>query len=336
MEWSIISEQDEFYIQRCLSLARAGFGFVSPNPMVGAVLVENGKVIGEGWHRKYGEAHAEVNAISAVTEITRLPFSTLYVNLEPCAHFGKTPPCADLIIASRIKRVVVGCTDSHDKVSGKGINSLREKGIEVVTPVLENACKDFNRRFFTYHEQKRPYIILKWAQTPDGFMGLPFMQSSRSGGYKITNLDIDTLSHKWRSEEDAILIGYRTYIHDHPLLTTRLFPGKSPRRFVIKYPTTGNKSREDTQLTAEGYTILPENLTEALAILHEQKVTSLIVEGGAATLRHFLENNLWDEARILVGAHPLGHGIPAPAIPAAPSKEMKISNNQLYYVRRHV
>ena len=219
--------RDEMYMSRCLQLAALGLGKVQPNPMVGAVIVHHDTIIGEGWHRQYGQGHAEVNAFASVTQPELLKESTMYVSLEPCSHFGKTPPCADAIIRHGIPKVVIGTVDSNAKVNGGGIKKLQDAGIEVVTGVLADQCKELNRRFFTYHEQKRPYVILKWAMTRNGYMDID-RQQQPDGQYWITNPELKTIVHQWRSEEDAILIGYNTMVNDKPQLTTRLFPGRSP------------------------------------------------------------------------------------------------------------
>ncbi len=231
---------DESFMHRCLELARLGAGYVAPNPMVGAVLLHEGRIIGEGWHKEYGKAHAEVNCINAVKESERqfISQSTLYVSLEPCAHHGKTPPCTDLIIRHKIPRVVIGCRDSFKEVDGKGIEKLKAAGIEVETAVLEQECRELNKRFFTFHTKQRPYIILKWAQTSDGFIaplippkvGISEPQTQR---LFISNEYSNILVHQWRSEEAAIMVGTNTALLDNPELTTRLWPGPSPVRLVI-------------------------------------------------------------------------------------------------------
>lgn len=221
---------NEFYMQRCLELAAMGAGQVAPNPMVGAVLVHQGRIIGEGYHRQYGQAHAEVNCVNSVAEEERslIPLATMYVSLEPCAHHGKTPPCADLIVAQGIKQVVIGCMDTFSAVAGKGIEKLEKAGIKVETGVLEAECRQINRRFFTFHEQQRPYIVLKWAQSRNGLV-------AGAGGVpvRISNKYSDRLVHKWRSEEMGILAGTRTAINDNPRLNNRLWTGKDPVRIII-------------------------------------------------------------------------------------------------------
>ncbi len=316
---------DEHYMRRCLQLAALGLGKTSPNPMVGAVIVHQGRIIGEGYHHQCGQPHAEVNAINSVKNIELLKESTLYVNLEPCSHFGKTPPCADAIIRYGIPKVVIGSIDYHDKVNGAGVRKLREAGIEVVENVCEKECEELNRRFFTFHQKHRPYIILKWAQTRDGYMDID-RSDSETTTYWITNPALKVLAHKWRGEEDAILVGYRTMLNDRPQLTTREYPGKDPQRFVMQ---------RGTDIIAHlPYTPLPENAEEAIQQLYNLKIQSVIIEGGKNTLEKFIAAGLWDEARILVGNQTWGKGLKAPVIPEIPQKTVNIDDNLLIYVRR--
>lgn len=318
---------DEQYMARCLQLASLGLGKVQPNPMVGAVIVHNGEIIGEGWHRQYGQGHAEVNALASVKQPELLPQSTLYVNLEPCSHFGKTPPCADAIIRNRIPKVVIGTVDSNSKVNGGGIKKLQDAGIKVITNVLSEACRELNRRFFTFHEQHRPYIILKWAMTANGYMDIDRSKEPVEN-YWITNTELRTIVHQWRSEEDAILVGYNTLINDKPQLDTRFFPGKSPKRYVMQH--------DEAVDIAQPYTILSENIEEALLQLYEEKVQSVIVEGGRKTLQRFIESNNWDEARILIGNQRWDKGVLAPTIIGIEEKQISIDHNLIRYVRRYV
>lgn len=318
---------DEIYMQRCLQLASLGLGDVQPNPMVGAVIVKDGQIIGEGYHHKYGGPHAEVNAIHSVENKELLKESTIYVNLEPCSHFGKTPPCADLIVRMGIPKVVVGTVDYHDKVNGHGIAKLQEAGIEVVTGVCEADCVELNRRFFTYHRQHRPYVILKWAETADGFMDIDRSTNS-TDSYWITNPALKVVVHKWRSEEDAILVGYNTMVNDKPQLTTRLYPGKDPQRYLMQ--------RGNEQVAPLPCILTPSNVEECLQIMYDNRVQSVIVEGGRKTLDLFLASGLWDEARILVGNQRWGKGLPAPALALTPDKIEVMDNNKIMYVRRHL
>ena len=315
-------------MSRCISLARLGAGNVSTNPMVGAVVVHNGKIIGEGYHRKCGEAHAEVNAINSVKDQSLLPESEIYVSLEPCAHFGKTPPCADLIIEKKIRKVYVGCLDPFSKVDGKGIQKLRAAGVEVVVGVLEKECQELNRRFFTSVNLKRPYVILKWAQSIDGYI------DKDCKPVRISNHQTEILNHKWRSEEDAILVGYNTALRDNPSLTNRLWAGKNPLRVVLdrdlKLPRdlklfdgaarTVVFTGKEVEADLSGVTVAKIDFerddvaAQVLSALYEMKVQSLIIEGGANTHRKFIDAGLWDEARIFVADVTFGSGTKAAEI----------------------
>lgn len=318
---------DEQYMRRCLQLAALGLGYTSPNPMVGAVLVHHDVIIGEGYHHRCGEAHAEINAINSVKNKELLKESTLYVNLEPCSHFGKTPPCADAIIRYGIPKVVVGSIDFHDKVNGAGVRKLREAGVEVVENVCRKDCEELNKRFFTFHRQHRPYIILKWAQTRDSYMDIDRTDGNTTS-YWITNPALKVLAHKWRGEEDAIVVGYRTMCNDQPQLTTREYPGKNPQRFVMQ--------RGDNIISPQPCTPLPDNAQEAVKTMYNFNIQSVIIEGGKQTLTKFLEEDLWDEARVLVGNQTWGKGLLAPKIPGIPQKTISIDDNQLIYVRRQL
>ena len=318
---------DESYMHRCLQLAALGLGQTSPNPMVGAVIVHHDIIVGEGYHHRCGEAHAEINAINAVKDKALLKECTLYVNLEPCSHFGKTPPCADAIIRYGIPKVVIGSIDYHDKVNGAGVHKLREAGVEVVENVCRKECEELNKRFFTFHRKHRPYIILKWAQTRDGYMDID-RSTSNTTTYWITNPALKVLTHKWRSEEDAILVGYRTMLNDQPQLTTREYPGKNPQRFVMQ--------RGEEIISSLPYTPLPDDAKEAVEKLYDLNIQSVIIEGGKKTLEKFLEADLWDEARILVGNQTWGKGLPAPELPGVSEKTVTIDDNLLMYVRRQL
>ena len=304
----------ETYMYRCLQLAALGAGQVAPNPMVGSVLVYNNIIIGEGYHQQYGQAHAEVNCLNSVAEKNKgfISNSTLYVSLEPCAHYGKTPPCADLIIKNNIKTVIIGCRDSYDEVDGKGIQKLKSAGITVTSGVLEKESLELNRRFFTFHTQKRPYIILKWAQTEN----LKIAAADFSA-VKISNDTSNRLVHKWRSEEAAILVGFNTALLDNPSLTNRLWSGKNPVRLVIdrhlKLPVSHhlfNKKiktivfNEHRQSAEDGLLYYKleaaKNLIPSLLkALFELGIQSVLVEGGAGLLQSFINNNYWDEAKVI-------------------------------------
>ncbi|PTQ96936.1 diaminohydroxyphosphoribosylaminopyrimidine deaminase [Mucilaginibacter yixingensis] len=336
------------YMQRCLELASLGIGHVSPNPMVGAVIVHNDSIIGEGYHRQYGQAHAEVNAVndalhkhSNAAEL--LADATIYVSLEPCAHYGKTPPCADLIIKHRIPRVVVGCRDPFPAVDGKGIEKLQAAGVEVTLGVLEQECLHLNRRFFTRVQQHRPYIILKWAQTKDGFFA-----PEDGSQFWITGPEAKHLVHKWRSEEDAILVGKNTVFADNPQLSTRNWPGRSPKRVVIdrrlELPETMNvfdNSVETFIFNEVKFDFVGKNKYIALEdfnyfvpqyILYQlylQDVQSVIIEGGAATLKTFIDAGLWDEARVFTGDKVLNMGIQSPFIKGVMVSQSTIGSDTL-------
>ena len=317
-------------MQRCLQLALTGAGNVAPNPMVGALLSHNDSIIGEGWHQQYGRAHAEVNCINSVSEQDRslIEESTLYVSLEPCAHFGKTPPCADLIISTKIPRVVIGCRDSYEEVNGKGIEKLRLAGIEVITGILEEEAIKINERFFTFHKQSRPYIILKWAQSSDNKIA-----NADLSKVVISNDFTNRLVHKWRSEEAGIMVGTNTALYDNPSLNIRLWKGNDPVRVVIdkylKIPGTFNL------LSGNISTLIFNNTTETesgklkyfkidftqpvgpqiLQKLYHLKLQSVLVEGGANLLQSFIDSHLWEEARVITNQHLIiGKGIAAPVL----------------------
>jgi len=341
----------EQYMQRCLDLAVLGMGSVSPNPMVGAVIVHQENIIGEGYHQQYGRAHAEVNAVNDVVSRYNnadalLKESTIYVSLEPCAHYGKTPPCADLIIEHRIPCIIIGCRDPFDQVNGKGIEKLQEAGLEVVTGILEDECKWLNRRFFTRVQHKRPYIILKWAQTADGYFA-----PADSKQLWITGEEAHRLVHKWRSEEDAILIGKNTVAVDNPQLNTRHWSGKSPKRVIIDrklelpqnlhiYNQSAetivfNEVRTDIEgkikyIALEDFDrFVPQYI---LFQLYLQDIQSVIIEGGAYTLNSFIEAGLWDEARIFTSKTELKSGIKSPEIHGTVDEHLQIGDDQLQII----
>jgi diaminohydroxyphosphoribosylaminopyrimidine deaminase/5-amino-6-(5-phosphoribosylamino)uracil reductase len=335
-------------MQRCLDLAALGMGKVSPNPMVGAVIVHDGKIIGEGYHQQYGQAHAEVNAINdALAKFDNagelFKKSTIYVSLEPCAHYGKTPPCADLIIKHHIPKVVVGCRDPFDQVDGKGIEKLKDAGIEVLVGVLEDECKWLNRRFFTRVQQHRPYIILKWAQTADGFFA-----PDDNKQHWITGLESRKLVHQWRGEEDAILVGKNTVLADNPQLNVRYGDGRSPKRIVIdrRLELKNNLHVFDqsvetlifneikTAIDGKNKYIALEDFDRyvpqyILYQLYLQDIQSVIIEGGAYTLNSFIEAGLWDEARIFTGETTLTTGIKAPKINGIIAEEIPSGKDHL-------
>ena len=328
----------EQYMRRCIELARSGFGATAPNPMVGAVIVHNDKIIGEGYHQKFGGPHAEVNAINVVADKSLLCDSTLYVNLEPCAHFGKTPPCADLIIQPQIPRIVVANEDPNPAVKGKGIEKLKNAGIEVTTDVLKAEGEELNKRFFSYHRKSRPFIILKWAQTEDGYIDVIRSHTQPQKPTWITTEEARMLVHKWRSEEQAIMVGTNTAFLDNPKLNVREWTGKSPIRIVIdrtlrlpqnlnlfdgSIPTlifTQQEVEEQDMPNVEYITIpfdeyLPEHI---LGGLYRKQVQSLIIEGGTKLINTFRTANLWDEARVFTGQKYFITGIEAPRLETSP------------------
>jgi diaminohydroxyphosphoribosylaminopyrimidine deaminase / 5-amino-6-(5-phosphoribosylamino)uracil reductase len=346
----------EYFMHRCLQLAKLGAGNTAPNPMVGAVLVYGGHIIGEGYHQKYGEAHAEVNAITQAVsngQTDSIHQSTLYVSLEPCAHFGKTPPCADLIIKYKIPKVVIGCRDPFKEVDGKGIEKLKAAGVEIEVGVLEDECKELNKRFFTFHTKHRPYIILKWAETGDGYIAAPLnppeggtFDESANKRLLISNEYTNRMVHKWRSEEAAILVGTNTAVNDDPELTTRLWKGSSPIRLVVDMhlrlpsslkifnhaaPTIIFNSKthsEESEWSAPsplervGVRCLYYQVTEDVSLAHQivnalyrLKIQSVIVEGGAKLLQSFIDDGMWDEVRVIRNMQlAIGNGLPAPIL----------------------
>ncbi|AJR04568.1 bifunctional diaminohydroxyphosphoribosylaminopyrimidine deaminase/5-amino-6-(5-phosphoribosylamino)uracil reductase RibD [Siansivirga zeaxanthinifaciens] len=308
----------EYYINRCLEIAKNGLGTTRPNPMVGSVIVYNNKIIGEGFTSPYGGNHAEVNAINSVKDQSLLKDATIYVTLEPCSHFGKTPPCSDLIIKNKIPNVVIGCIDDNEQVAGKGIKKLKEAGCHVVVGVLEAACRAHHKRFFTFHNKKRPYIILKWAETVDGFIAPK--QKSEQKPVWITNTISRQWVHKWRTEEQAILIGTNTALQDNPSLTARDWTGENPTRIIIdkKQKLPENLSVFNTD--ANTYFISEKEMDFSKQIgaqicdfLFNKHINSVIIEGGSKTLQTFIDEDLWDEARIFTGHVKFNDGVKAPS-----------------------
>jgi diaminohydroxyphosphoribosylaminopyrimidine deaminase/5-amino-6-(5-phosphoribosylamino)uracil reductase len=342
------------YIRRCLELAASGAGQTAPNPMVGAVLLLNGRIIAEGYHQRYGEAHAERNCINQAIQLgneSSLPLSTLYVSLEPCAHYGKTPPCADLIIKHRIPRVIIGCSDPFKEVDGKGIEKLRMAGIELEVGILEKECKELNKRFFTFHSLRRPYVVLKWAQTKDGFIASADQtvpdSHGKSSRLHISNEFSSRLVHQWRGQEASILVGTNTALMDNPSLTTRLWPGKSALRLVVdmdlRLPSSFqvfdgsgptiifNKKIHSEEFRLPSPRILTNGettkakywqVTEDTSLVHQimnalysLQVQSVIVEGGAMLLQSFIDDGSWDEARVITNNQmEIGRGLPSPQL----------------------
>nr|WP_084205927.1 bifunctional diaminohydroxyphosphoribosylaminopyrimidine deaminase/5-amino-6-(5-phosphoribosylamino)uracil reductase RibD [Psychroserpens mesophilus] len=328
----------EIYIKRCMDIAINGLGITAPNPMVGAVIVHNDKIIGEGYTSAYGGNHAEVNAIHSVKNKALLKQATLYVTLEPCSHFGKTPPCSDLIIKHQIPNVVIGCIDDNPEVSGKGIAKLKASGCNVTVGILEAECKSHHKRFFTFHNKKRPYIILKWAETSDGFIA-PATKDKKEPVW-ITNTFSRQLVHKWRAEEQAILVGTNTVLEDNPSLTVRDWSGKHPIRVVIdktnalpkNYSVFDNKS--ETLIISENEVNFNKPLAQEIChFLHSKNITSVIVEGGLKTLQSFIDENLWDEARIFTGTSKFATGIKAPNFTGKLLSEVSIIDDTLTYYK---
>ena len=342
----------EKYMSRCIALAKNGLGTTYPNPMVGSVIVCEDKIIGEGWHKKAGEPHAEVNAVNSVHDKSLLSKSTIYVSLEPCSHFGKTPPCCDLIIKNKIPNVVVGTVDPFSEVAGKGIKKLIEAGINVTVGILEEECNELNKRFFTFHQKKKPYIILKWAQSQDGFIA-PFEKSEKKPVW-ISNQYSRQLTHKWRTEEQAILVGTQTVIDDNPKLNARDWQGNNPIRIVLDQKNRIPKENAvfDNQLKTIVFTnsknsISEENTTfevidfkqniaeQIVDTLYKHNIQSVIIEGGLQTLQTFIDANLWDEARIFTGKTTLGIGVHAPLLPKTSSEKLLIEKDELTIIRNH-
>ncbi|MES2240519.1 MAG: bifunctional diaminohydroxyphosphoribosylaminopyrimidine deaminase/5-amino-6-(5-phosphoribosylamino)uracil reductase RibD [Bacteroidota bacterium] len=342
----------EKYLARCIQLAQNGFGTTYPNPMVGSVIVYEGQIIGEGWHKKAGEPHAEVNAVNSVKDKSLLQKATIYVSLEPCSHFGKTPPCCDLIIQNKIPNVVIGTVDPNEKVAGRGIKKLLEAGANVTVGVLEKECNELNKRFFTFHQKQRPYIILKWAESQDGFIA-PIKRDEKKPVW-ISNRYSRQLVHKWRSEEQAILVGTQTALDDNPKLDVRDWKGNNPVRVVLdknnRLPKEShlldnqlktiifcqsnlNKNQENTifEIIDFEQNILPQILKK----LFDHQIQSVIIEGGRQTLQTFIDENLWDEARIFKGRAIFKNGIKAPTITIKTTKNQFVLEDELLILNNH-
>lgn len=344
----------EKYIKRCIKLAQNGFGTTYPNPMVGSVIVYENQIIGEGWHKKAGEPHAEVNAIRSVKDKSLLKKATIYVSLEPCSHFGKTPPCCDLIIEHQISNVVIGTVDPNEKVAGNGIKKLIAAGVNVTVGVLEKECNELNKRFFTFHQKKRPYIILKWAESQDGFLSPEKETNQDRKPVWITNQYSRQLVHKWRSEEQAILVGTQTVIDDNPKLNTRDWSGNNPVRVVLDQNNRISKdsfvfdntvktivfTKSETNLSAENtnFEVIDFNqniIPQILDGLYQNQIQSIIIEGGLQTLQSFIDQNIWDEARIFIGKTTFGKGTKTPFIQKKSLTKTHIQNDELLNIRNH-
>ncbi len=340
---------DERYMLRCLEIAKNGLGTTAPNPMVGAVIVNDGKIIGEGYTSPFGGPHAEVNAIDSVDDTSLLSNACLYVTLEPCSHYGKTPPCADLIVKHKIPRVVIGLRDPHEKVAGKGIQKLLQANCEVATGVLEENCAAHHKRFLTFHLKKRPFIILKWAQTIDGFIApCKERRAANPEPYWITTAASRQWVHKWRSEEQGILVGTTTVLEDNPRLDVRSWTGKSPVRIVIdtslkitddyhvldgsqKTIVFTRKTDTPADTASIRYEVLrSENIAQEICdALYRLQLQSIIIEGGTQTLQTFIDTNLWDEARVFTGVVSFENGVSAPVIKGRILSQQTIQNDQL-------
>jgi len=325
-----MEERDDFkFMRRCIDLASGAEGFTYPNPLVGSVIVHEGKIIGEGYHLKAGRDHAEVAAVKSVREKDKLSLSTLYVNLEPCSHYGKTPPCADFIIASQIRRVVVGTIDTNAQVSGQGIARLRQAGVEVITGVAEEECRRLNRRFFTFHEKKRPYITLKWAESADGFIDYERKREHSAGPNWISGKPERVLVHKWRASEQAILVGAGTVKSDNPRLNVREWSGSNPLRMILS--GSGSLNHGSIITESEGTIVFThrirndiprtvqielndkeESSFQIVRYLYEKGIQSLFIEGGAQVFNHFISTGLWDEMKVFTGKTRFNRGVGAP------------------------
>lgn len=337
--------EDIQFMHRCLQLARLGGGYVAPNPMVGSVIVHNGKIIGEGYHKRYGEPHAEPNAIGSVKDKSLLKESILYVNLEPCSHFGKTPPCSNLIVASGIPKVVIGTSDPNPKVSGRGIAILRAAGIDVTVGVLEAECRILNKRFFVFQEEKRPFILLKWAQTRDGFMD-HIRTLENPNPLQISNHITMQLTHKMRSENQSILVSTNTVVMDNPSLTVRNWPGKTPVRLALdrigripddfkildnqhktliftERPKDNKEKTEYIQINFEH-----DGLQSIISEIYKRNIHSVLVEGGSKLLNSFIRLNLWDEAHVEISNQMIRDGIPAPVLSAGCTEHDNINGHE--------
>jgi len=324
----------EKYITRCIEIAKNGLGTTAPNPMVGSVIVYKEQIIGEGFTSAYGGPHAEVNAIASVADKTLLHKATLYVTLEPCSHFGKTPPCSDLIIKHGIPHVVIGTMDSHSKVSGKGIDKLKAAGCKVTLGVMEAACKEHHKRFFTFHNNKRPYIILKWAETQDGFIA-PKTRKEQKPVW-ITNIYSRQLVHKWRAEEQAILVGTNTVLEDNPSLTVRDWTGNNPIRVILdrtlklpKHFQVFNNDAETLVVSEKDINFSNQVARQLTDYLHKKDIQSIIVEGGRETLQTFINEHIWDEARVFIGNTNFKDGVKAPHISGKVLSETIINTDLL-------
>ena len=346
----MITEKDKIYMRRCFELARKGLGMTKANPLVGAIIVHNNRIIGEGYHHEFGGPHAEVNAIRSVKDPSLLPESTLYCNLEPCSHHGKTPPCSMLIQQKGLKRVVISNTDPFPSVNGKGIKQMENAGIEVEMGCLEEEGKHLNRRFLHYINYRRPYVILKWAQTADGFIDLEREPGDQEGPRWISNEVSRTLVHKWRSEESAIMVGTNTIVSDNPSLTVRKWSGENPVRITLDRNGRLSDSAQifDGKTETIVFTGVQRNYAGRIQLVHanpsyemvdvmeelfDRQMVSVFVEGGAKLHNSFLESGLWDEARVFTGKMLFTQGVKAPEIDEEADETVKIGDTKLEVYR---
>lgn len=336
---------DNPFMMRCLYMAKQALGMTAPNPMVGCVIVNNGEIIGEGFHEKFGGTHAEVNAIQSVKNKGILHQSSLYVNLEPCSHFGKTPPCADLIIEKKIPRVVIGASDPNPLVNGKGVEKLRASGIEVNVDILEKECRELNKRFYNFYDTNKPYIILKWAQSQDGFIAPESGERTQ-----LSDWYSQKLAHKWRGEEMAVLVGFNTALHDDPELNVRFWHGKNPVRLVIDknislpdrlhlfdksvrtviFTEKKKTSEAESEFVHIDYNNFPQQIAEWC---FANQIQSVIIEGGTVTLNQFIKNDCWNEARVFITPKILKSGITAPQILQRHASNEQLLNDHLFIYR---
>ncbi|MDR0803079.1 bifunctional diaminohydroxyphosphoribosylaminopyrimidine deaminase/5-amino-6-(5-phosphoribosylamino)uracil reductase RibD [Fluviicola sp.] len=342
---------DEKYMQRALQLAKLGGIHVAPNPLVGAVIVCRNRIIGEGYHQHFGEAHAEVNAIHSVEDPSLLEEATIYITLEPCSHFGKTPPCADLLIRSKFKRVVIAQADPFPEVAGRGIEKLRNAGIQVDCGILEQEAKELNKRFITFHTKKRPFVTLKWAQTSNGFIDRDRSEENKTGINWISQPETQVITHQLRTSEQAILVGWKTVLNDNPSLTARAFSGKNPIRIVIdpelkapenatlftdNHQTIVFNKKETKTFDSVHYLKLNDFTPEAiLSELYRIHIHSVLVEGGAFTLAQFIESGLWDKALVITGQGEFNSGVKAPVLAKMATRQVQFGKDLLYYFHNY-
>ncbi len=323
---------DEYYMQKCLDLAKKGLGNVAPNPMVGAVIVHDDKIIGQGFHEKYGEAHAEVNAVKSVKDKSLLKESTIYVSLEPCAHFGKTPPCCELIIQNEFKRVVIGTQDPFESVDGNGIERIKNNGIDITVGVLEDECKELNKAFLAAHTKKRPYVTLKWAQTKSGKIDAGKCDQEVAW---ISGPKAKKFVHQLRVENQAILVGYNTVLNDDPELTVREVEGKNPVRIVLDRDNSLDSNLKVFNKASETIVLNESNPAEILGKLYQENIISVLIEGGKKTLQSFIDAGLWDETYIIEGAAEYEEGTPAPNLTRATLEEsFQLGEDQINHYRK--